>query len=501
MKYTALGLWSRSKFEQNQDSSKYTQYEGNPSLVIKEIKELINPEIQKFSPLDYATPASASFALLNEYSECLCPEELELCKEIILDYAITPFKKGYVAQISDGVEVAINAIPFLYKLFPDYSKDYNFLLLKILFDDSPIESVKRVCDYSIAAIVNRLWDISEIDALKIIYAFLKIKPLFNKFQSDIASKNKNQFRQRTLQSNIIKEFTESNEKVIEEVLEVKTKDIHFVDFDLKDFGLIDLDTAIQLVPNNSPNKSLNSFILKTIPILFENLLKDEKDTNYANLRIRFFTKICQLILNQDSKALSFFISPIVKHIAATDGTQNLLEEFIIAEDQGGKYEQFWIIWQEFYPHIVAIAKEGESNTKGIISTYLLASLWRGKNIKQWHSLKSKDMKFYEIIVSDLGDNVIVLDAISEVLNHIGSDFLRKGINLISTMLDNNTNLWTDKLGVNTVHYLDLLIRRYLFDNRTEVKRDKHLKKQVLVILDFLIEKSSVSAYLLREEIL
>ncbi|SFU41756.1 hypothetical protein SAMN05216480_1038 [Pustulibacterium marinum] len=501
MKYTALSLWSRNKFDQKQDTSQYAQYENNPNLVIKEINELINPDIAKSNHFDFSTPAFASFALLKEYSESLSEEELELCRDIIHDFAIAPLRDGYGYQISDGVEVAINAIPLLYRLFPDNKKDYNNLLLLILFDEHSIGEYKRVCDYSIESIVNSLWEISSEDALIIIYAFLKIKPLYSNFKNVADGESKHPFSPRKPQAVLVREFIESNEDEIEDVFQVDVSDINFDDLNLNDFELKDLETVIQLVPIKSQNKLLNSFILKILPILFENLLKYKRETNLIKLRFRFFRKICPFILNKDSQEISSFISPIVNHLSSSEETKYLLEEFISTQDRINRYEQFWLVWEAFYSHIVRIAKEGGYHTKELVHSYLLAWPWWRKDAKEWHSLKSRDKRFYKRIVADLGENVFVLDSVSQVLNQIGSNFINDGIFWISDMLNSNKNLWTDKLGVNTVYYLEILIRKYLFINRTEVRRNKNLKERVLVILNFLIEKSSVNAYLLREEIL
>lgn len=500
-KFSALSVWSRNKFDQKQDISQYTQYENNPKLVFKEINELLNPEIAKSNHFDFSTVAFASYVLLKEHSNVLDGKELELCRDIIHDFAIAPLKEGYGYQISDGVEVAINAIPLLYSIFPNAKLEYNTLLLFILFDEYPIGEYKRVCDYSIEAIVNSLWDKSEEDALKIIIAFLKTKPLLNEFIETMEGDSNNPYIHRKPQAYIIEKFSEKYEKELESIFKVDFAKLNLADFDINSLTLIDLDTIIQLVPNDSKNKFINELILKLLPTLCEQLLKEERESNLIRLRFRFFKKICSFILNLDSKNLPLYISPFADNLASSEETKYLLEEFISTECRIKSYEQFWLVWDEFYKSIFKTVKRGGYHTKEIVHSYLLAWPWWGKEDKQWYSLKSRDKRFYKKIVSELGDNVYVLDSISQILNQIGSEFINDGIIWISDMLGNHKNLWSDKLGINTIYYLEILIRRFLYINRAKVRREKDLKERVLIILHFLIEKSSVNAYLLREEIL
>jgi len=61
--------------------------------------------------------------------------------------------------------------------------------------------------------------------------------------------------------------------------------------------------------------------------------------------------------------------------------------------------------------------------------------------------------------------------------------------------------YSAELVTNTIYYLEVLVRKYVYLNRARMKTDRLLKNKLLVILEFLINKGSVNAYLLREDIL
>ena len=57
------------------------------------------------------------------------------------------------------------------------------------------------------------------------------------------------------------------------------------------------------------------------------------------------------------------------------------------------------------------------------------------------------------------------------------------------------------LETNTIYYIENIIRKYIFKNHNKIKTSIHLKNNIINILNFLIEKGSVTGYLLREDIL
>ena len=109
--------------------------------------------------------------------------------------------------------------------------------------------------------------------------------------------------------------------------------------------------------------------------------------------------------------------------------------------------------------------------------------------------------FYQKIVNDIGNSPSVLYSISKNLNGIASIFLNDGIKWLSEIIDKQNYTGNSQLEENTVFYLENLIRKYIYLNREKVKKDIRVKKQVLIILNFLIQRTSVNAYLLREDIL
>jgi hypothetical protein len=68
-------------------------------------------------------------------------------------------------------------------------------------------------------------------------------------------------------------------------------------------------------------------------------------------------------------------------------------------------------------------------------------------------------------------------------------------------LQKNNQLTPEELEIDTIYYIENFIRRYILTHRQSIKKSLQIKNQVVVILNFLVEKGSVTGYLLRENIL
>ena len=95
----------------------------------------------------------------------------------------------------------------------------------------------------------------------------------------------------------------------------------------------------------------------------------------------------------------------------------------------------------------------------------------------------------------------MLYSISKLLTSIASKYQNGGISWLADLLRDNCNLLNDKLESDTVFHLENLIRKYVSLQSAKIKTDKKIKDDVLTILNFLVEKGSALAYMLREKIL
>lgn len=175
---------------------------------------------------------------------------------------------------------------------------------------------------------------------------------------------------------------------------------------------------------------------------------------------------------------------------------------VSAEDTMYRDEQFWYIWRKMYPFIKDLCLNPRGyHLNDVIISYLLAWRWWQEGIKSWHSLTIANIEFYSMTSKELSHIPAVLYSVSRVLCTIGSNFKKEGIEWLYAIVSKNNALVLDDLESNTLFYIERFMRKFIFENKDNIKRDFRLKLKVIEILSFIIEKGSMRGYQLRECIL
>lgn len=510
MKYMPLKLWAQERFERRQkEYKKYQQYETEHKQVISEIREILeglrtdDSDQKTFSLFYHSVPAYACGVLTRDFFPILDDGERRFCKDVIMEYASLPLQEGYQYQIGDGVEPTIMTLPILLCNCSENTRDIKRTLFFTLFNSYPVGmGGGQLSDYAVVAILQHLWEKSPVDANSLFLGYLLLKP---RLEEIIEAERMESCQRGDFQFSVqaaFDRFVRENDVDIKRILanELSYKDISTVS--ASDPNV--LVTAFRLLPLGTEDSTHKQFVRESVQTISKVLAEDDRQNrlNYG-LSHRFLEKFSQFVLMSSVNEIGSYLEPVIADFAHFRHPENIFSEFINAQDALNRYEQFWTIWNLFYPKILELHNNGRfrRNGKGVIYTYLLAWPYWHKDAKEWHSLKEKDKPFFERVVADMGDNPAVLYSISKLLNDIGSGFIDDGIAWLSKMIDKNPNLFTADLEVNTVYYMEAIVRGYSLQKRHKIRTNLQLKRHMLVILDFLIERGSVTGYMVREDIL
>jgi len=500
MKYTPLKLWSHYRFENNEDEyKKYKQYEYNVEEVIAETKAIVeilkNRSNEDISFFNQSVPAYTCTVLIRDYYDKLSEEDREYCKQVIVEFASVPLKKGYSYQISDGTQPAIGILAALIEYFPkdkDKIKTLHFSLL--------IKSWGDIQTFVIGSVLYNLWDISFEDAHAIFLGYLLLKPKYDELSTEIRKENYKKKIYENSETQVFERFYDQYKTELETII---SNSISYEE--LGNISLLDLEIlkiSFELLPMETENIDHKNFLNIIIPIFAKKLFIDDEKIDYM-LKHRFLEKYAYLILNSTEKEIGIYLKPFIYNFDGSRDSAAFFQAFISAEDKLNRYEEFWIVWNAFYKKIVELCKNGSAShySAEIVHNYLLAWPYWREDIKEWHSLKDRDKAFLKKIAEDIGQHPSVLYSLSKILNGIGSKFLEEGIEWISNILQRDRTLISKELEINTIYYIENIIRRYVYKNRTKIKKTVQIKKEVIEILNFLFERGSVTGYLLREDIL
>lgn len=249
---------------------------------------------------------------------------------------------------------------------------------------------------------------------------------------------------------------------------------------------------------------------RSLPLLASELLKDRRiyseendhDSNIYLSRLYIFRRFAYFILEREINEIDIYIKPFVNSLHLTEETSSFIDEIMSAEDNINNKKQFWYVWNILYPKVVQICTSSSGlYLNNVLISYLLAWRWWREDIEEWHRLTEDNLSFFTNISKDLGHIPAILYSITRVLNTIGSKFKREGIDWIYSIVSKNSSLKMTDLESNTLYYMERFIRKFIFNNKEQIKREIRLKNKLIPILDFMIERGSIRGYLLRESIM
>jgi len=510
MKYSSLRLWSYYRFKENEkEYKKYKKYEDSPKQALLDTREIIE-ELKKntkkdFSKMNQQIPAYSCSVLIRDFFNKLNRNEQKFCKDVIIDSASMPVKnKQYSYQAGDGTEPSITILSELINHFQKDKKEIKKLLFLLL-----LNPWNEISTFATRSILLKLWENSFEDAHSIFLGYILLNASFEENKENIRKENVEKGIFKIELDHVYKRFTRQYQQELKLIMSNR------IAYDnLDELINVDLKTLIkvfELLPPSTKNEDHSKFLNTFFPLISRKIsqskygkryITDENEIDYT-LKNRFFNKFAYFILKSTEEEIENYIKSFVENFLHSQDMADLFLEFIFAEDILNQYEEFWIVWNSFYSKIVELVKNDSSYhySKSIIYNYLLAiSFWR-ENAKEWHSLKEREKSFYEKVSHDMGHHPSVLYSISKVLNDIGSNFINDGVLWLSYIFNNNANLLTSQLEVNTLYYIENIARRFISMNRQKIKTNRKMKERLISILDFLIEKGSATGYLLREDIL
>jgi hypothetical protein len=433
--------------------------------------------------------------LIRDFVDKLSVKDKEFCRDIIIQFATTPLRiQHYQYQVDDGTEPSISTLPILMLHFPKDGNEIKSLLILLL-----LNPWSEITTFATRGIRDCLWKTHFYDANSIFLGFLLLKPKFNQFMRESIRERGNNLSD-IQEPNIIELFSEKHKIELENISANRIIFNDLENLNTLDFSVMEI--AFELIPPNTQHVDHMSFLNLFLPLCAKKLSKHDNKVNYY-VKIRFMKKFAYFILSSPKDQICTYLQPFIENFSDSRDMAQLLQEFISVEDVLNHYDEFWITWNAFYDCIVKAYKKHVSNyySNELIHNYLLACPYWKKGIREWHTLKEREKEFYKKLSEDIGHHPSVLYSISKVLNDIGSPFVNDGIGWISNILQNNPQYTSTELETNTVYYIENITRRFILINRQRIKAALSLKNQVIVILDFLLEKGSTTGFLLRDDIL
>ena len=463
MRYSNLWTWCIEKFRGEDNYHLFKEYEDNPKYAIMEVKNLINDieDNKVLMPTDYYVPANVAGIMLLFYQDVLEKTDLQFCKGIVeesIQAALTP---NYCLQISNGLELCVHALPNLIRLYPENKLNYVNLFAAILCNYHMVGRM-RICDYA-------------IESLKKVNDKQLLETVIAHYIVTMSDKQKN-----------ILSYVELNEKLISKL------------------NKIDIESAeilFKLFPYGTDDELYKSFINKILPIFAQTLQREDYKTHqsfYRNYRRNdIYNALAYHTLNLKKENIKSFLAPFMEYLNCDDNSLDYIRQFILVENEVQQKDVFWEVWNTLYKTII---EKGIGWNDGVLQGFLLADYQCALETREWHSFNHDNLWLYDNAVRDRGNSPATIYAIAKNLNYFASRYVDKGIEWLYAIVSKHPDIRLRDREKNTIFYMEKFIGNIIRRNRTEIRKDKNTKTQLVVILTFMVERNSVEGFMLRDMI-
>lgn len=489
--YTELMLWASLRYRSDNGYRNYNKYEDNPILAYDTVKALLESENDDLPLMSIDTIAFTLAVLLRDFNNTLDADQYKYCKDAFLELSIELIKNSSSLLCNDDVkEVVITEIANQV-----VSSDK-----RIEWDNPTIILLAFILDYrkylrnSMINPMSVLWGKNRGLATKIMFVVSNLFSLYD--GKDVMS------------------FVESHKEEIVDFLSVEEYSLDSIDVSNLDYN------TLLYINNMMDNHDTNilTFVIKLGELFWEKLFNndiDDKKQKIFVLEYEYKKWLAEFLLNLSNEKQYSIILELMPNVRFNRDFKALLNNIICVQDKNPRYEAFWNLWLSMQEYIFKMSENKSDYYKNIDSevhigygfedvlvTYLLADFYEVPGVDEWHSLKIQNKIFYMTAANRLGYNSTVLFSVARLLYTIGKKtFKDEGIIWLSEIIRNNPHLFKKTLPENTLFYIEEYMFSFVKEKIDLFQTNIRLKKKVVIVLDFLVERGSTVGYLLREEII
>lgn len=437
MRLRKLFLWSNRKYKR-EDTSCCSEYDQDIEKAISDSKEILKriKDGGLLGPLDETSPYTMAGVLLRDDFEKLTDEQRTYCVSLV-EWQME--NQRAMPTISDGLESCAHALPVLVLHYPEKRELYKRYFLSLLRNRTPIGYYKRICDYAIEAIhEGNMWS-----------------------------------EDRAFMDETLKEYMSSCN-----MSDIETNEI-----------------VLSILPYKEDNPSFDEIVIRIVPFLGKtmNLKHGEKFYNNVN---EFSNAFARYVLHKQIANIEKIIKPLLPYICGGYELRWILIAFVQQENKIKRPDAFWSVWKLLYQSIVNLVYDYEES----MTTYLLTDPLAVGNVSEWHSLRENDLWLYGRIAKDGGGRPVVLYSIVKALDSFVSRYVERGIEWVYDVIHDHGDLDLGRYEGDTVFYLEKILSKFILQNGGRIKQNNMLRKQLIEILTFMVERNSVHGYMMREKL-
>jgi hypothetical protein len=448
-----------------------------------------------------ASPGKMACLGLRDYFEQLEESEKLWCRNEIIKMAEKLLKSK-----SDYLEMEVNffdkkavlfGVPLLFRLSPEIinETETRSLIFQLIISGIDRDTKKHLL-YSIS---ENLWKTRPHFALNCWNGLLA----YIQKSKDENQKNESlRFTGRPLsredRSSVMTEWeAELAKEVISDTL-FNSK----VEFRLDHATFWFLDDALRMIPVDTEMERLKFFIsdILTMHINYLGNLKEYDGNDFWQSREVFKTFYAKYLLSRsDTDAERLFLDVLnitllddkeINTAKITEFIRDIIKHLVFEinnwRSDTQPIKKFWILWSKLKDWMISV-------NRGYLVTLFLLDVGLSDQVDDWNVLKGKKQLYKEFILSY---GHIAINESIDLLSGIGfKTFMPDSVSWLANVLKHETG------DIVKISKVEKFVYRSFFRYGNQIKGNKMLTKDFLFILDYLIDKGSSKAYMLKEEMI
>lgn len=456
-----LWVWCSTKFK-GEDVSVYQQYEEEPLIAIEDAKYILAQAEagQPLLPLDDSIPAGVAGTMLVFYEHLLTPENLLFCKRVVEDSVSTTLRFRLRIPFPNSLEVCVRALPILIRLFPEDKLSYVNMLASVLHIHYDAGS-KRVCDYA-------------IETMRL---------------------HRDEEWYNTILTHYIAIASGQSQELTGFIPFGGNLETYISALSLEDAAVL-----LELLPYGTEDILYWRFIKQLLPRFAETLKAKNchiHSFGHKERRYLYHSLASHALCLKKEEELKEFLAPFIELLNCDRNCADFIRAFIRAENTMKTGGQFWAIWRYLYQEVLARCIDYQG---AVLQVYLLADRLSTPETPEWHCFDNRSLWLYDKASRDCGGSATTMYSIARNLNYFACKFEGKGIEWLYTMISKHPSIDLRGREPDTIFYMERFIGKVIRKNRSEIRKDKSKRSKLIAILSFMVERNSVQAFMLRDDI-
>ena len=512
-KYIKLENWAELRLKSNEKYKEFIEYEENIQLAFDQLIDIISIIEQENEEELYlfhsSLPYKICVILLRDFNDEISKENKLVCIEIIMKAIGKPFAENYGYQVNDGVELSYSNINLVLKEAPRFEKDILEYLILTLLDDTSLGGYGNFSQYAVNPIREFLLLEKPELAETIVFGYMYLAPIYDKYEEEKREKIWKGNKEHLTAFEMMRNFRSVFEKEINRVIDgsISISEIS----NIKQIDNLILGKAFNLISDREYSSEISKMQRMIIDVFATTFFeKDDEKISYTiqDNFFRDYTKV--VLLSSDAQRINL-INPFLENFCCKEGLSELFTAFFINAETFGCYENFWKVWQLFKDAVISSCDGFDPDTvkhdynyrlqDEMIKGFLLINRYWNDEITTCKVLKPKDYLFFEDFVKMLPNYPAVIHSVARLINGIGSIYSKKGITWMAQIIEVGGDAELRMVDEDTALLIEAVVKKYILINRSEIKKHKRMMDEILIILNWLVERGSATGYLVREDII